>query len=379
MSFLINRPGSILRSAIEGRGLTNAQCAAEMKTSERAIEAIIDGSARMTPSLAFRAAEVFSTSALLWLNAIVLWNRATEEKKRLSLSFDEESLKSLETERILQMSDSVADIFACCRPGPSSSELQRGSEGARFLGEMSTFHDEALATVAERTALYEGVAALVAGSILGFDRDIKRYCLLSLAVHDLSSFEVMAVTASADVEPQFTKEILKLLSLVSSGLSQSCALSILLDKEANEGHRGIAREIIEAVLPYYERQNGEPPPEFDARIIDGESWWVRTFIKDASGFSALALAPFVRMALQPASGVQWEDAIEVLIARHTRLASHILVAASRSPISDIRVDSLTRLFSLEHPWAEEMAKQLANDPDREVARCADRLWRNYGT
>lgn len=379
MSFLVNRPGAILKAAMEGRGLTNAECAVQLKTSERAIEAILSGAARMTPALAFRAAEVFGTSALLWLNGMVLWNRALEEKRRQDMASDDESRRAFETERILQMSDAVADVFACCRPSPSPTEMQRGSEGARFLGEIGTHHDESLATVAERTTLYEGVASLVAGSFLGFDRDLRLNCLLALAVHDISSFEVMAVTASIDAEPQLMKETLKMLSLVSPGLCQSRALAILMDKISAQAHRAIATELILSVLPYYERQEHEQVQDFESRLIEGEAWWVRTFIKDASGFSALALAPFVRMALQPSSGVQWEDAIEVLVARHTRLATHILIAAARSPISDIRVDSLVRLFSLDHPWAEEMAKQLSNDPDKEVARCAERLWRCYGT
>lgn len=379
MSFLINRPGAILKAAIEGRGLTNAECAVQLKTSERAVEAILSGAARMTPAIGFRAAEAFGTSALLWLNGIVLWNRALEERRRQDTASDEESRRSLETERILQMSDAVADIFACCRPSPSPTEMQRGSEGARFLGEIGISHDESLGTVAERTTLYEGVSALVTGSLLGFDKDIRLNCLLALAVHDLSSFEVMAVTAGIDAEPQFMRETLKMLSLVSPGLCQSRALAILMDKTTSEAHRAVATELILSVLPYYERQENEQTQDFESRLLEGESWWVRTFIKDASGFSALALAPFVRMALRPSSGVEWEDAIEVLIARHTRLASHILVAAARSPISDIRVDSLVRLFALDHPWAEEMAKQLCNDTDKEVARCADRLWRCYGT
>jgi hypothetical protein len=277
------------------------------------------------------------------------------------------------------MSEAIADIFVSCRPNPSSSEIQKGGEGAKFLGEMATYHDESLATVAERTVLYEGVAALVAGSILAGDHDLRLNCLLSLAVHDVSSFEVMAVAATLDAEPKILEETLKMLSLVSPGLCQSRSLGILMDKSTNEELRRIAKELILSVLPYYEKQENENSREFEARLIEGESWWIRNFIRDASGFSAIALAPFVRTSLQPSSGVAWEDSIEVLISRHTRLASHILIAASKSPISDIRVDSLTRLFSLDHPWAEEMAKQLSSDPDKEVARCADRLWRCYGT
>jgi plasmid maintenance system antidote protein VapI len=379
MSFLINRPGAILRAAIEGRGITNAECAQELKSSERAIQAIIDGSARMTPSLAFRAAHYFGTSALLWLNSILLWGRFLEEKKRQTMARDEESLRAVETERILQMSEAIADIFSACRPNPSSSEIQKGGEGARFLGEMATYHDESLATVAERTVLYEGVAALVAGSILAADNDLRLNCLTSLAVHDVSSFEVMAVAATLDGEPRLISETVKMLSLVSPGLCQSRSLAILMDKSSSEDRRRIATELILSVLPYYEKQENENARDFEARLIEGESWWIRNFIRDASGFSAIALAPFVRTSLQPSSGVAWEDSIEVLIARHTRLASHILIAGAKSPISDIRVDSLTRLFALDHPWAEEMAKQLSSDPDKEVARCADRLWRCYGT
>lgn len=379
MSFLINRPGAILRAAIEGRGITNAECAEQLRSSERAIQAIIEGTARMTPALAFRAARYFGTSALLWLNAILLWGRFLEEKKRQTMGRDEESLRAFETERILQMSEAVADIFTCCRPNPSAAEIKKGAEGARFLGEMATYHDESLATVAERTTLYEGVAALVAGSILSADEDVRLNCLLSLAVHDVSSCEVMAVASSLDASPKPLAEILKILSLLSPGLCQSRSLAILMDEASSEERRRVASELILSVLPYYEKQENEGARDFELRLIEGESWWVRNFIKDTTGFSALALAPFVRTALQPSSGVAWEDAIEVLIARHTRLASHLLIAAAKSPISDIRVDALTRLFALDHPWSEEMAKQLSSDPDKEVARCADRLWRCYGT
>lgn len=371
MSTIVNQAGAILRAAMEGRGLTVTECATRLQTSDRTIEGILDGFVKMPPPLAFRAAELFGTTCLLWLNAIASWSRSLEEASQQVLS--PEAAKAREIERVIRISQAVLDVQAGCRSNPTTSELQTASEAARYLGDVGSYHDESLSTVVERTTLYEGVAALIVGALTGYDRDFRRQCLIALAVHDLSSFEVVATAITFQSDDSFNHEALKLLSGASPGLAQSRALMALTDGKSSTAFKKACRDLILSVLTYYIPNEGESDESLSSRIIQGETWWIRTFIDDASGFSALSLAEPILVAIQTKVGSQWEDAIDVLLARHQRLASHLLVAAARNPSPDIRIDALVRLINLDHPWAEEMAKQLTQDPDVAVRTCAERL------
>jgi antitoxin HigA-1 len=79
-------PGEVLRSlCLEPLGLTVTEAARALGVSRRALSAIVNGRAGISPEMAVRLSLAFDTTAESWLAQQVQYDLSRAEKKRSSL------------------------------------------------------------------------------------------------------------------------------------------------------------------------------------------------------------------------------------------------------------------------------------------------------
>ena len=61
-------PGEVLEQEIESRGWDRASCAAKLSLDQETLEAIIDGTGKITPGIAAGLALALGTSRQYWIN-----------------------------------------------------------------------------------------------------------------------------------------------------------------------------------------------------------------------------------------------------------------------------------------------------------------------